>query len=82
VREYLHAPLEWFEIWKETIYSHKHISRVTLSESSGASLWIIKSLQKDFIIYCPDIYYKDSSFHIKEFELDKTLSLTLSEEMK
>jgi len=82
VREYLRAPLEWFEIWKEAIYNHKHISRVTLSERTGASLWIIKSLQKDFIIYCPDIYYKDSRFHVKEFELEKTLSHTLSEELK
>jgi len=75
-------PFEWFEIWKQTIYNHKHISRVTLSESSGASLWIIKSLQKDFLEFNPDIYYKDSVFHLKKFELDKTLSHTLQEDMK
>ena len=76
------TPIEWFNIWKEIIYEYKHISRVTLAESSNCSLWVVKSLQRDFIDFQPDIYYKDNKFHLKEFELDKTLSHSLQESMK
>jgi len=74
--------LEWFEIWKEVVYDHKNISFITLAETTGASLWTIDRFKKDFILYYSDIYYKDHTFHLKKFELDKTLSHTLQEDLK
>lgn len=76
------SPMAWFKVWKEFIYKYKHVSRVTLAENTHCSLWIVKSLQRDFLEYYPEFHYKDNQFHLQAFELDKTLSHSLQEEMK
>ncbi len=40
---------EWFSIWNEIISLEDSLSRVRLSEISGASVQVIKSLQKDWM---------------------------------
>jgi len=76
------SPLTWFKLWKNVIYEKKVVSRVALSEDTDCSIWIIKALQKDFLEYDASIFYKDGLFYLKEFSLDKTISLSLQEELK
>lgn len=40
---------EWFRIWDRIISLEDKLSRVKLSELSGASVQVIKSLQKDWM---------------------------------
>ena len=44
-----HSSKEWFIIWDEIIALEDKLSRVKLSELSGASVQTIKALQKDWM---------------------------------
>lgn len=74
--------LEWFALWRDIIYEKGEINRVTLSELSGASIWTIKALQKDFLDWDAYITYNKNKFKKIRFELEQTLSLSLQEEMR
>jgi len=39
----------WFKAWDRIISLEDTLSRIQLSEKSGASVWIIKSLQTDWM---------------------------------
>ena len=67
------SPTQWFKCWKNIILHDKAITRIDLSLRSGASLWIIKGLQKDFLHGEAYIRYEDGKF--KALEIN---SLTIS----
>lgn len=74
-----HSPHEWFKIWEDLIVEYKSITRATLAECSGASLWILKGLHKDFLDYSMKISYVKGKFVANKIQANK-LSLTLSED--
>ncbi len=71
------SPIQWFKCWESIIKRDQIITRIALSEVSGASIWIIKSLQRDFLDWSIEINYNDSRFEYKP-----TISLTLREDIK
>lgn len=73
---------EWFSIWQKLIYEKNELSRVDLADLSGASIWIIKALQNDFVEWDAYVSYEGGKFKKIGFELDKTLSLSLQEELR
>jgi len=46
---YRRSSQEWFKAWDEIISLEDKLSRVKLSELSGASVQVIKSLQTDWM---------------------------------
>ena len=76
------SPTQWFKCWKNIILHDKAITRMDLSLRSGASLWIIKGLQKDFLDGEAYIRYEDGKF--KALDVNSlTISLSnLSEKDK
>jgi len=67
---------EWFIIWDRIITLEDTLSRVKLSELSGASLWIIKALQSDWMDQNA-VTYDGRKF--KLFNPVKDISLSLSD---
>ena len=59
---------EWFSIWSEIISLEDTLSRVKLSEISGASIQTIKGLQKDWMVQDPYITYDRRNF--KRFKIE------------
>ena len=72
---------EWFIKWSKIIRESREISRLQLSEKSGASLWTIKALTKDFLEWDAFIIYDKNKFRVLQYGLEKSLS-TLSEFQK
>ena len=72
---------EWFIKWSKIIRESREISRLQLSEQSGASLWTIKALTKDFLEWDAFIVYDKNKFRLLQYGLEKSLS-TLSEFQK
>ena len=52
---------EWFRIWDGIISLEDTLSRLELSERSGASVQTIKSLQKDWLLG-NEFYYENGQF--------------------
>lgn len=73
---------KWFELWQNLIYEKGELSRLDLAESSGASLWTVKALQKDFLEWDAYITYNNNKFKKIKFELEKSLSTLCAEEMR
>ena len=76
---------EWFKLWQEIIMKETEITRIDLAEKSGASIWTIKALQADFILWDDFIKYYKGKFRVSDFKLDKhysTLSLKDRNELK
>ena len=53
---YRRSSNEWFKAWDEIILLEDKLSRVQLSERSGASVQTIKALQKDWMEQNTTIY--------------------------
>jgi len=54
---------EWFKIWDKIISIEDKLSRVSLSERSGASIWIIKALQSDWMDKNNNIAWNGNKFY-------------------
>ena len=55
---------EWFSIWNGILSLEDKLSRVSLSERSGASVWIIKALQKDWMDQNAYVNYDGKNFKL------------------
>ena len=64
----------WFKCWDELISLEDALSRVSLSELSGASVQTIKSLQQDWMRQ-NDIVYENGVF--SHFKPKKDISISL-----
>ena len=74
---------EWFKVWDRIISLEDTLSRVKLSELSGASVQTIKSLQKDWMEQNAYITYDGMMFSlIKLSNISIYLSPKEKEEMK
>ena len=84
-RIYKHSGKEWFIIWQEIIMKEVEITRTDLAEKSGASIWTIKALQRDFILWDKYIKYFKGKFRLSDTQIENhysTLSLEDRQEMK
>lgn len=80
---YRRSSKEWFKAWDEIVSLEDKLSRVKLSELSGASVQVIKSLQKDWMQQ-NNVTYDGSNFKLFNSEnisisLPKTESSLLTE---
>jgi len=72
---YRRSSREWFKAWDKIISLEDKLSRVSLSERSGASVQTIKSLQKDWMEQNAVIY---DGKDFKLYHPDRNISISLS----
>ena len=72
---------EWFKIWDRIISLEDTLSRVSLSEKSGASVQLIRALQLDWMMQNDIVYAKGifSHYKIKNISLSPYIPASDSE---
>ena len=73
---------EWFHIWDGIMLLEDALSRISLSEKSGASIWIIKSLQQDWMQQNDIVWDRRMFSHYKPQTISLSLFLPASEQDK
>ena len=73
---------EWFHIWDRIMLLEDALSRIRLSEESGASVWIIKSLQADWMQQNDIVWDRRVFSHYKPQDISLSLFLPASKQEK
>ena len=79
---YRRSSQEWFKAWDEIISLEDKLSRVKLSELSGASVQTIKALQTDWMQQNSKVKWNGKEFYLFIYIYSHTFTPTEQEKLK